>query len=156
MPAILEEHAWDCAAAVELTKWTRLFAKRSAQFPQHALKVDRASLNKIQFATNRLRHTAVHRLPTTSRGVEKLVLSAMGLVKVLQDPLRTSQLKEIHLEVHSKIKAMELNKNVLEDNLSKELLAIQRQREELDRREEELAAKALRMTAQIKPWLGPY
>jgi hypothetical protein len=78
----------------------------------------------------------------------------MGLAEVLQDPLRTSQLKEMHLEVHSKSKAMELNKNVLEDTLSKELRAIQWQREELDRREKELVAKVLHDDGANKALVG--
>ncbi|KAL1983232.1 hypothetical protein VTN96DRAFT_330 [Rasamsonia emersonii] len=154
MPSILEEHAWDCPAAVELTKWTRLFAKKSTQFPKHAFRLSGPSLNEVLFATNKLRHTAVHRLPTTSRGVEALILSAIKLAETLQDPLRTSQLEELHFEVESKIKAMELNKNVLEDTLAQELQEIQRQREELDRREKESIARALREDQENKALIG--
>ncbi|KAF3400327.1 hypothetical protein DPV78_006084 [Talaromyces pinophilus] len=38
-PSILEDRAWDCAAAVELTKWTRMLAKKAEKFPEHAFKI---------------------------------------------------------------------------------------------------------------------
>ncbi|KAH8696296.1 hypothetical protein BGW36DRAFT_397879 [Talaromyces proteolyticus] len=153
-PSILEEQGWDCAAAVELTKWTKLFVKKSEKFPEHAFKLSGTSLNKILFATNKLRHTAVHRLPTTSRGVEALVKSAMILAETLQDPLRTAQLEDLQLEIDSKIKAMELNKNVLEDTLGQELQKIQQQREELDMLEKALAARIIREDRENKVLIG--
>ncbi|KAL1962115.1 hypothetical protein VTN77DRAFT_582 [Rasamsonia byssochlamydoides] len=154
MPSILEEHAWDCPQAVELTKWTKVFAKRAKQFPENAFKLSGPSLNEVLHATNKLRHTAVHRVPTTSRGVETLITSAMKLAEALQDPLRTAQLRELRFEVESKIKAMELNKNVLEDALSQELGVIHRQREELNRREKDSIARVLQEDRENQSLIG--
>lgn len=153
-PSILEEHAWDCAAAVELTKWTKLFAKSSEKLPQHAFKLCGTPLKETLFATNKLRHTAVHRLPTSCRGVEALVNSARILAETLQDPLRTAQLENLQHELNSKTKAMELNKNVLEDTFSLELQKIQRQREELDMQEKQLTARIIRDDREKKFLIG--
>ncbi|OKL62443.1 hypothetical protein UA08_02580 [Talaromyces atroroseus] len=128
--------------------------KNSKKFPHYAFKLGEASLNEILFATHKLRHTAVHRLPTTCRGVEALIKSAIILAETLQDPLRTAQLEDLRLDIDSKIKAMELNKNVLEDTLSQELQKIQRQREELDRQEKDLTARIIREDRENKFLIG--
>ena len=154
LPSILRDHGWDCPAAVELTKWTRILARRSAQLPVDALKLKGPSLNEVLFSTNKLRHTAVHRLPTTARGIDQLIQSAMKLAETLSDPLRAAQLEELHCEIDSKIKAMELNKNVLEDNLSQELEEIRRQREELDRKEKDLITTTLKEDLENKSLVG--
>jgi DNA polymerase kappa len=143
-PSILEDRAWDCAAAVELTKWTRMLAKKAEKFPEHAFKIGNAPLTDILFATHKLRHTAVHRLPTTCRGVEALVESAVILAETLQDPLRTAKLEDLRLEIDSKIRSMELNKNVLENSLSQELQKIQRQRDDLDLQEKKVRERIVR------------
>ena len=88
VPSILQEHGWDCAAAVELTKWTRILAMRSAKLPMQALELKRSSFNEILFSTNRLRHTAVHRLPTAARGIDQLIQSALRLTETLHDSPR--------------------------------------------------------------------
>jgi hypothetical protein len=49
---------------------------------------------------------------------------------------------------------MELNKNVLEDNLSVELREIRRQREELDRREKQLISDMLNEDRENKSLIG--
>ncbi|KAF2467964.1 uncharacterized protein BDR25DRAFT_233446, partial [Lindgomyces ingoldianus] len=143
LPSILQDNGWDCAAAVELTKWTRILDKHSETLPNHALAVSGGSFHDILFSTHKLRHSAVHRLPTAARGLNQLIDSALRLTEALQDHLRVAQLEELHLEIGSKIKAMELNKNALEDELASELQKISRQREELDEKERSLRAKML-------------
>ncbi|KUL81336.1 hypothetical protein ZTR_10421 [Talaromyces verruculosus] len=153
-PAILEDRAWDCAAAVELTKWTRLLAKKAEKFPQHAFKIGNVPLNEILFATHKIRHTAVHRLPTTCLGVGALVESAVILAETLQDSLRTAKFEDLRLEIDSKIKSMELNKNVLENTLCQKLQEIQRQRDDLDLQEKELREKVIRDDGENKNLIG--
>jgi len=154
MPSVLEEHGWDCAAAAELTMWTKLLAKMSGRLPRHAFRLSGSSLNEVLFATNNVRHTSVHRLPTTSRGIDMLIMSAKKLAETLQDPLRTSQLEDLHFELESQIKAMELNKNVLENTLSHELQVLQHQRKELDRKEKELIEKTIQEDLENKNLIG--
>jgi hypothetical protein len=92
-----------------------------------------------------------HRLPTTARGIDQ---SALRLTETLNDPLRSAQLEELYHEIDSKIKAMELNKNVLEDELDAQLREIQRQRAELDRKEKDLKATTLRKDVENKALIG--
>jgi hypothetical protein len=88
LPSVLSSHGWDCPEAVELTEWTWMLPKRAAELPPHALKLKGTMLKESLLATNKLRHTAVHRLQT----------------------IRSAQLEDLHCEIDSKIKAMELNK----------------------------------------------
>lgn len=140
-PSILQNNGWDCAEAGELTKWTRIISKHSGKLPADAFTLrDGSSLNGVLFSTHKLRHSAVHRLRITARGVNQLIESARSLTEALQDPLRTAQLEELSLDVDSKIKAMELNKNVLEDEFVRQLQEIDEQRKALARKEKRLRA----------------
>lgn len=140
MPLILQEKRWDCPAAVELTQWTKIFQTRKDKLRLHTVPTDFGTkeMKELLTTVSNLRHTAVHRLPTTARGVSQLLESAMKLAQILQDDLRAAQLEELWCDVNSQIKAMELNKNVLEDTVSGKLQDIQRKRGELDRMEVEL------------------
>jgi predicted transcriptional regulator len=78
----------------------------------------------------------------------------MEFAEALNDPIRAAQLEELHEEVQSQIKAMELNKNVLEDEVSSGLEEIRRQREELDRREKEIIENMVREDKENKVLIG--
>lgn len=153
----MEEHKWDCAEAVELTKWTRTLAKRCDKVPASAIdNGSEAPLKEVFFATNVLRHTAVHRLPTTARGIHKMIQSASRLVQTLGDHSRAAELENLHLEIGSWIRDMELNKNFLENRLDEQLHAISEQRAELDRKEREAIATMLQEDQENKLLIGSF
>jgi hypothetical protein len=128
--------------------------KCSEKMPESAFKLHGESLRKTLISVNQLRHTAIHRIPTTARGVCSLIQSAMEFTESLKDTARTAQLEELHDELDRKIKAMELNENILKTNLSNELQEIRRQREELDRNEKELIATGVRQDQENKSLIG--
>lgn len=154
MPAEIERNGWDCATAVELTKWTRLLPKWSAKLPEECLQLHGSELDTLLYTIRKIRHTAVHRLRTTARGIGELALSAMRLAEVLQDGARISQLEDLHLDIQGKIKAMELSQNALEEHLISALKAIQLQREELDRKEEELRMATVNSDRENRALVG--
>lgn len=153
MPSVLREKNWDCPMAVELTKWTKLFRKGKGKLTAQTSPIDFASeeAHKTLTAVTRLRHTAVHRLPTTARGISQLLDAAVKLAQALQDNLRAAQLDELRSEVNTQIEALELKKNVLEDTVSTEL---RRKREELERMETELIQKMLKDDMCNKTLIG--
>ncbi|KAF4878826.1 hypothetical protein CGCSCA1_v002223 [Colletotrichum siamense] len=128
IPDALSERGWDCASAVELTKWARILHK---ELPQ-----------------------AVHRLRTTARGISRLLESAVGLAEALNDVARAAQLEELKSELDGKVKAMEMSKNVLEDRAAAGLEEIRRQREELDRQEKQLVLDMLTEDREYKDLVG--
>jgi hypothetical protein len=108
----------------------------------------------VLFSPHKLRHVAVHRLLYTTRGSYQLIYSALRLTETLHDPIRAAQLEELHHELDSKIKPIELNKNVLEDGVSNEFQKIHQQRKELDRREIDLIEKMLKEDNENKSLIG--
>lgn len=155
LPSKLQENGWDCPEAVELTKWTKFLTKNYNLLPKESLDLDKdTTIKQVLLSTHNLRHSAVHRLPTSARGINQMVISAARLAKTLCDPLRTAQLEELNHEVESRIKDMELNKNFLEDKLDKELQDIRRKREELNVKEKELISSTLKEDQENKSLIG--
>ncbi|KAI1375489.1 hypothetical protein F4677DRAFT_423017 [Hypoxylon crocopeplum] len=154
LPEVLQDKGWECASSAELTQWTRLLAKKADKLPKEAFNSGGTSLAEVLFATNKLRHSAVHRLSTTARGIQDLVKSAAALAFTLGDHKRAGQLEEMCYELESKIKAMELNKNALENSATASLEEIRRQREELDRKEKQAIANMIRDDGENKGLMG--
>lgn len=154
LPSVLLERGWDCAAAAELTNWTRVLDQASGKLPKHALKITGASFGDIIMSTNEIRHTAVHRVSTTFLGVDSLVESARKLTETLQDTMRTAQLSELRSELASKIEDMELYKNVLENSLRNKLQEIKVKRNELDVKEKQIIAETLQDDLENKSLIG--
>ncbi|PLB34915.1 uncharacterized protein BDW47DRAFT_133937 [Aspergillus candidus] len=154
LPSELEDRGWDCAMAVELTKWTNFLPRWSSRLPDGSLQLQAADLGALMSVIRKIRHTAVHRLPTTARGIASFVASATKLVEALGDTPRLSQLEELHADIQEKIKIMDLTKNALEDQLSRDLRAIQLRREELDRQEEFLRLQTVRNDRENKALMG--
>jgi hypothetical protein len=157
LPSILEDHKWECAEAAELTKWTRTLAKRCDKLPAHAINNDSETpLKEVFFATNVLRHTAVHRLPVTAQGIHKMIQAASQLVQTLGDRSRAAELEGLHLEIGSRIRDMELNKNFLENRFDEQLQIISEKRAELDRQEKEALATMLQEDQKNKQLVGSF
>lgn len=138
LPDELEARGWDCPAAVELTKWAKVFMKNSEKLPSSSAEMRATSLKRLLIKNHNTRHIAVHRLPTSARAIILLLKNAAELVAALDDSRRAIQLETFNMELEGKIQAMELNKNVLENTTSERLQEIRRQREELDRQEKAL------------------
>ncbi|KAH8684278.1 hypothetical protein BGZ60DRAFT_397194 [Tricladium varicosporioides] len=157
LPSLLEENKWDCAEAVELTKWTRILAKRCDKLPSSAIDEDPdMPLKKVLSSIVILRHTAVHRLSTSARGIHKMVQSASRLAQTLGDYSRAAELENLQQEIGSRIRDMELNKNFLENRLDEQLRDIFEQRAELDRREKDAIAMMLRGDQENKLLIGSF
>ncbi|KAL8939705.1 MAG: hypothetical protein Q9216_003219 [Gyalolechia sp. 2 TL-2023] len=135
-PDVLVEKRWDCAEAIELNKWTFAMMKKHGKLPAGAFKESSSGIHKILFAVNRLRHSAVHRLRISAKGILQIIHDAVRFAETLSDSARASQLEELYKELQSMIKSQELNKNYLETKLKDELDEIKRQREELVEREQ--------------------
>lgn len=158
---MLEENGWECASAIELTRGTAIIAKRAATVPDEAFAKPggvpggkATPLAEILSATNALRHSAVHRLPNTARGVRDLCRRGRALAATLGDHARAAQLGGIGDELDHKVEAMRLNKNALEGAAAAGLADIERRREELDRREREIVARMLREDGENKASMG--
>lgn len=111
--------------------------KRKGKLSAGAFKDSDSHINATLIAVNRLRHSAVHRLRISAKGILQMIEAAVRFAETLSDLARASQLEELYKELQSIIKSQELNKNYLETKLTDELDEIKRQREELVKREQE-------------------
>ncbi|RYP90803.1 hypothetical protein DL770_003064 [Monosporascus sp. CRB-9-2] len=155
LPSTLEQKGWECASSIELTKSMRLIARNAAGIPKEAfIDLGNIPLEQILFAANELRHSAVHRLPNTARGIRDLCKSAVTLATTLGDNIRAIKLEEMCHELDDKMETMKLNKNALEITAMARLEEIKRQREELDRREKEIVAQMVKEDRENKAFMG--
>ncbi|RYP34164.1 hypothetical protein DL767_004391 [Monosporascus sp. MG133] len=155
LPSTLEQEGWECASSIELTKSTRVLARNAAGIPKEAfIDLGDTPLEQILFAANKLRHSAVHRLPNTARGIRDLCKSAVTLATTLGDNIRAIKLEEICHELDDKMETMKLNKNALEITATAGLEEIKRQREELDKREKEIVAQMVKEDRENKVFMG--
>lgn len=148
LPELLEQRRWDCPEAIELNKWTHVVVKRLSKLPSHCFE-DLAgdppvSLASVLMSINNVRHSAVHRLHTTAKGISEMIRSATSFARALRDSTCQQQLNELHHELEGKIRALELNKNFLETRVEREMEDIARQRKELEQREEQVFATMLK------------
>jgi len=85
-----------------------------------------------------------------------MIQSALRLARTLSDHSRAVELENLHLELGSRIRDMELNKNFLENRLDEQLHALSEQRAELDRKEKEAIATMLQEDQENKLLVGSF
>ncbi|EEQ27352.1 ubiquinol-cytochrome-c reductase cytochrome c1 [Microsporum canis CBS 113480] len=155
MPDLLLKRKWDCPEAIELNKWVRVFMKRISKLPADALHDGhKANIFEIVESVVQLRHSAVHRLLISAKRLEDLINSSVAFVSMLRDSHRQSQLSELDVNLKRMIKSQELNKNFLEMQLQEKLDDIQKQREELKKREKDAVATMLNEDEENKYLVG--
>ncbi|EEY19966.1 conserved hypothetical protein [Verticillium alfalfae VaMs.102] len=134
-PKILRAKDWDCAVAVELTTWPKVFKENFPKLPDNALSVPQHTLRRIFAQLTELRHTSVHRLPITAGDTSRIITSALGLAEALRDTARSAVLAELIYEVEEKAKALGQNITAHKARSILELEDIDRARRELDAKE---------------------
>lgn len=77
----LQERSWDCVEAVELHCWMEEFLHRHKTFDEGSSSV---ALEQLFPSVADIRHTAVRRTRTDSVGIEKFLVDAGELVRVLK------------------------------------------------------------------------
>ncbi|SCV61385.1 uncharacterized protein FFFS_15954 [Fusarium fujikuroi] len=116
MPDTLRKRCWDCPESVELSKWTEVFRREGI--------LDEGS-------------PPVHRLRTSSIGLEQFIADAEDLVDLLGDTAYSKSISQLRANVNSAITELTQNKQFLQLQLEHTQAAIEQQRAELDRREQE-------------------
>jgi hypothetical protein len=115
-PSILQQEGWDCAEAVELNRWSRVFLTHQSELDTTDLDTtDLAkSLCNILNSIAQLRHTAVHRLRLTANRTLQFIVHSESLVKLLHDDAALDVISGIRRHVQFSIGEMERNKDLLE------------------------------------------
>ena len=99
MPDLLDQWQWDCPEAIELNNWTFIVAKRIHTLPSQCFgdldSGNPMSLASVLMSINELRHTAVHRLRTTAKGILEMIRSAIRFAGALRDLTCQQQLDKL-------------------------------------------------------------
>lgn len=154
LPGLVREHRWDCAAAVELNRWTQFLDERTLSGLKLDTGIDGPALRAVLVEIRNLRDVAVYRVPTTARGISRLLQYAKKFASVLKDSRRTETIGRIKEIVDDKIYLLELNKKVLESTANRKLHVVREQCAVLIRQEEEIVAEMLQLDLERRKLAG--
>ncbi|OJJ43168.1 hypothetical protein ASPZODRAFT_1230696 [Penicilliopsis zonata CBS 506.65] len=156
MPNFLENHKWDCAAAIELSYWTNnILGHWVHVLPRTAFNsTGQTNLAAVFRATNELRHTAVHRVRVPAYHIGNLLQDAIKMLDALKDDSRKALLEDLHAELESKSEAMACQRMLVEESTQEELAEIRQQRAEMDRREQEILEKSDQQDVENRQRVG--
>ncbi|KAI0476660.1 hypothetical protein F4859DRAFT_479692 [Xylaria cf. heliscus] len=153
MPDILKKNKWDCSEAAELNLWTAEFLQRQNEFSDRLDDV-RKPLGSLLRSVADIRHTAVHRVCISARGLEQFLLSAESFATLLGDTTRLKSLTELRRNIQQSIEELDRNKHVLSSKLKETLKRIAAQRAELDRIEEMAISDMIREDGEYQAFAG--
>ncbi|KAI0551077.1 hypothetical protein F4679DRAFT_540228 [Xylaria curta] len=153
MPEILKKNKWDCPEAAELNLWSAEFLLRQNDFSDRVEDV-RKPLTSLLRSIADIRHTAVHRICISAKGLEQFLLNAESFAVLLDDTTRLRSLTELRRNIQQSIEELERNKHVLSSKLKETLKRIAAQRAELDRIEEMAISDMLREDGEYQAFAG--
>ena len=149
-PSVLADRAWSCAAALELTKWLHIMNDRVDTLPNSCVdEKGRAVFKEIRPRLALLRHTAVHRLHLEHSAFLEQIHAALMLTEILRDDSSKSKLQAVYTRLEETILETGRSTEAVQQDVSHKLLALQEQRHELDRREQQLRASAAKQFVRI-------
>ncbi|MCJ1400112.1 hypothetical protein MMC11_003315 [Xylographa trunciseda] len=133
VPDLMIARKWNEAESIELTQWTKRFSKYVKSLPTSAIKpVPGKSIAEVLFGTSHLRHSAVHRLPTSAAGILNMLCAAVNFAEALNDSKRSKKVTEIKMQLEASIEEIIQHQNLLERKLTDQFEDIARRRAELD------------------------
>ncbi|KAL8921012.1 MAG: hypothetical protein Q9208_005903 [Pyrenodesmia sp. 3 TL-2023] len=136
VPDLMEAQKWKEAESIELTQWTKRFSKHAKSLPLSAIKkVPGKSIAEVLFGTSILRHSAVHRLPTSAAGILNILSAAITFAEALRDSKRAEKVAEIKTRLEASVEEIVQHQNLLERKLTAQFEDIARRRAELDQLE---------------------
>ncbi|GAP86305.1 putative ubiquinol-cytochrome-c reductase cytochrome [Rosellinia necatrix] len=153
MPDVLEKKGWGCSEAAELNLWAAEFQQRQSHFSDKVDDVGRP-LPELLRSVAHIRHTAVHRICISARGLEQFLMNAESFMTLLGDTARLRVLTGIRRNVQQTIEELERNKHVLSSKLKETLRRLAAQRAELDRVEEAAILNMMREDGEYQASAG--
>ena len=133
VPDLMEMRKWHEVESIELTEWTKRFLRYAKSLPPSAMKrIAGRSIAEVLFGTSIIRHSAVHRLPTSAAGILNMLSAATAFAEALNDSKRAERIGEIKIQLEASVKEIVQHQNLLERKLTDQLEDIARRRAELD------------------------
>lgn len=151
----MKARKWHEAESIELTQWTKSFVKHAKDLPPSALKpIAGKSIAAVLFGTSALRHSAVHRLPTSAAGILNMLHAAMNFAEALNDSKRAEKVEDIKTQLEASIEEIVQHQNLLERKLQDQVEDIARRRSELDKLERSAIEEMLAMDKEQRTMVG--
>ncbi|KAF3906753.1 hypothetical protein AA313_de0203985 [Arthrobotrys entomopaga] len=138
LPEILDREQFQHPENAELSKWVKLLEESYKKLPHDAYDESvflSNSLTQTVFGIVNLRHTAVHRIKTHSKGLEDMLEGAVRFARFLKDETNQTKLQAILDKARELSLNLEAEKILLQSKLEKELVEIETAKRELIRRE---------------------
>ncbi|PNP82160.1 hypothetical protein FNYG_04349 [Fusarium nygamai] len=133
LSSIMQDRHWDCPEAVELSQWAELLGDQGNLKRQGNKKSHKRLLQSIA----QIRHTAVHRLRTDTKGLQRFLADAEDLARALGDDLYTEAIATLRLDTQSTITELAKNKQSIQLQLDRAKEEIEKRRAELNQQEQE-------------------
>ncbi|KAI7765199.1 hypothetical protein LZL87_009728 [Fusarium oxysporum] len=133
LSSIMQDRHWDCPEAVELSQWAELLGHEGNLKRQGSGK----PLKELLHSIAQIRHTAVHRLRTSSTGLQRFLADAEDLARALGDNIYTQAIAKLSLDTQSTLTELAQNKKSIQIHLEEAQEEIAKQRAELDQKEQE-------------------
>ncbi|KAI0976311.1 hypothetical protein F4678DRAFT_416629 [Xylaria arbuscula] len=153
IPEVLKMNLWDFSEAAELNLWVKELLKRQSELFHKAVDTGKP-LDKLLSSVADIRHTAVHRICISARGLEQFLLNAESFVVLLGDTTHLKPLTNIRRNIQQTIEELERNKHLLTSRLQETLKRIAAKRAELDRMEEIALADMMREDGEYQEFAG--
>ena len=133
LPEVVQHRKWHCPMAVELIKWASIIRKHAREIPASAMakNMSVSSLVATLVKAHPIRHTAVHRVFMSVKGIGNLLKPAIRLALAMRDYARANHLEALKSQLDYEIRTTEEERKALKrDNIGK-LALIKRQRQKL-------------------------
>jgi hypothetical protein len=132
---VLQREKWDCAEAVELNRWPRIFLVHQNEFSMDELKNLGKAFPNLLDSITKLRHAAVHRIRLSANSAVQFIVDAESLARLLQDDVSIDAISRLRRETQITIEDLKRNKDLLESRLAETRKQLAARRAELERQE---------------------
>ena len=137
VPQLMKANKWDEPELVELTEWIKQFPKYTKGLPTSATRPTAGkSLKQVLSDTSTLRHTAVHRVPTSAGGIMDMLHAAYDFSLTLKDTPRAVLIRTIAEQLAASIHLLSQGQGLLQQTAFDELEVTAKGRTELDKLEQ--------------------
>lgn len=155
LPEAILARGWEYPESAELTQWIKLLLPREQEVPASAVsKIPGRSWQEVFFATGKIRHSAVHRLHSSAKGIQNMLGDAIMLTRMLRDTIQTGLLEHICRELASSIEEVEGRSVALENDLCKEPEILAQRRAELSRLQDAAIYRAMDQDRENRRVIG--
>jgi len=130
--SVLLREKWDCAEAVELNHWPKIFLTYQNELFANELEDLGKSFSELLDSIIELRHTAVHRIRVSADKTEQFIIDSESLAKLLQEDVSVQTISRWRHEIQHAIEGLKRNKVLLESRLTAIKTHLTARRAELD------------------------